>query len=83
MEVELKQCELKVGMYVTILNSKGDNNSFKGDVLKILAVDLPFVVVRCCNSSLTGPITFDIRTYGLKELSPEYVEQALDTTETQ
>ncbi len=93
MGVELQQDDLEVGMYITVLrgrplyeisltgtNQCGEDNSFKGDVLKILAVDLPFVVVRCCNSSLTGPITFDVRMYGLKKLSPEYVNSALNRT---
>lgn len=75
MDVELKQDELKVGMYVTVL--AGKDKSFRGDVLEITAVDLPFIVIRWCNHSVTNPIVLDTRIYSLKKLSPEYIKQAM------
>ena len=59
-----------------------EDHRYKGDVLKITAVDLPFVVVEHCGGIFETPSTFDLRDGWQfkklsKELSKEYIEAAL------
>lgn len=50
------------------------DNSYKGDILKVTAVDLPFVVVeRIYGFSFGSPLTLDTRRVKLMELSPEFI----------
>jgi hypothetical protein len=48
--------------------------SWCGDVLKVLAVDLPYVAVQSINETwMASAIQLDTRRVKLMELSPEYV----------
>lgn len=56
-----------------------EDNSFKGDVLEIKAVDLPFIIVKVLsNGILKKPIKMDTRRVDLMELSNEYVAALLN-----
>lgn len=85
--------ELKVGMNVTVMSWKQregldfdgfgvktityTDRSYVGDVLRVEAIDLPFIVVTTSSHSilLRGvPIKLDTREVLLKELADAYVE---------
>ena len=51
-----------------------EDNSFKGDVLEVLAVDLPYIAVKHHDRLYSHPTSFDIRKWSFKKLSKEYVE---------
>jgi hypothetical protein len=48
-----------------------EDRSYQGDVLKVLAVDLPFIAAQW--DTFSHPIKLDTRKFGLRKLSPEYV----------
>lgn len=49
-----------------------EDHSWQGDVLQIIAIDLPFVAVNACKHN--WPLKFDIRRgWIFKELSKEYI----------
>lgn len=53
-----------------------EDNSFKGDVLQITAIQLPYIVTKHCSELLKNPITFDLREWQFIKLTPKYVEAA-------
>ena len=84
--------ELTRGMYVTVLDwhtyehTDGGvifktimDRSYCGDVLEVMAVDLPYIVVKMDKYKSTT--TLDTRRVSFKELSEEYVK-ALQTATT-
>lgn len=90
MSTLLAEDDMQVGMYVTVhtgaaLYGPGcrEDNSYKGDVLQIVALCLPNVVVRrladACGYRDENPETFslDIRRWKLSRLSKKYVRAML------
>ena len=79
--------DFRVGLYVTIVKgeikqSPGyfecEDHSYQGEVLLILAIDLPFIVVRFPQRPEFPPGTFDIRQgWQFKKLSDEFVAAVL------
>lgn len=67
--------ELKVDQYITIHSWNNGDHSWVGEVLKVKAVQLPFIaVIEHQNHNDGGFISLDTRLLTLMELSPEYVE---------
>lgn len=63
-----------------MLTITGDDNSWKGDVLQITAIDFPYIVANI----LTGYKTthhFDLRMQEFKKLSKNYVDALLKAGE--
>lgn len=58
------------------------DNSYKGDVLRVDSVCLPFVVVENLTGWGGGPIRLDTRRVSLMELSGDYVAAALRKSRT-
>jgi hypothetical protein len=76
----MQTSELKIGQKVTVLSwvfPDGDN-SYKGDVLEIKAIDLPFIVVENMSDGWGQTLKFDTRQVNFKELSGDYVKAALN-----
>jgi hypothetical protein len=83
--------ELAVGQFVTVLEWEPivhepdgmftttktvyRDNSYKGDVLKVAAIDLPFLIVdrQSKYEFERNAIKLDTRRVSLMELSPEYI----------
>lgn len=63
--------------YFTTTTRTIRDNSYKGDVLEVQAVDLPFIVVKN-HTGYSGerPITLDTRRVTLMELSRDFIEAA-------
>jgi len=69
-EVEmLRPQELASGMPVTVVD--GPDRSYRGDVLRVVAVDLPFVALR--HPEYRQRLVLDTREWGFKALSAEFV----------
>ena len=72
----LRPADLQVGAHVTVAScSDPEDRSFHGDVLCVMAIDLPYVVVEwenrgvgMCHSRL------DTRRYRLMYITPEYAD---------
>lgn len=65
---------LRVGMMITLLEwTSHKDNSYKGDVMKVIDVSLPFVSLKR-DCGLVSTINLDTRNVILAELSAEYVE---------
>lgn len=62
--------DIAMGMTQTVVTQ---DNSYKGDVLRVTAVDLPFIVTEQEYGYSHGPIDLDTRRVSLMELSPAYV----------
>jgi hypothetical protein len=81
--------EITVGMVLTVLEwepiirepdgiftttrTEVRDNSWKGDILDVEAVQLPFIVVRERGGCPTRGITLDTRRVTLMELTPEFI----------
>jgi hypothetical protein len=69
---------LKVGDSVTVLERRDRDRSYIGEVFRVLAIDLPFVVVTtvaCRYGRLENYKTsFDVRQITLGSVTPEYVK---------
>ena len=71
--------EIRTGQTLTALrNRKSNDSSWVGSVLEVLAVDLPFVVVRETASRYGAgmgkrPFCIDTREYELATISSDYV----------
>ena len=76
---ELKVEELEVGQFVTVFKgatySNGtEDNSFKGDVLEVKAIDIPFAVFKR-HHQMTNTFTLDTRQgWTFTALTKEYVD---------
>lgn len=57
------------------------DRSYFGDILKIVAVDPPFVAAKPVSGVIDKVINFDIRQVKFKKLSEEYVEAILEGEE--
>ena len=58
-------------------NDKQEDKSYQGDVLQVLAIDLPFIVVVYVGRTMFGKemkAHIDTREFKIKRLSKEYVE---------
>lgn len=58
------------------------DRSFCGDVCEVMAVDLPYIIIRRLGETLDcfkKPTKIDTRECTLKELSPEYVTAMLSS----
>jgi hypothetical protein len=66
---------LEIGMWVTIESHKNGNpdRSYRGDPLKIVSINHPYIVVRTLNR-LFGAVSLDTREVNLMLLSKDYVE---------
>jgi hypothetical protein len=66
---------IEIGMWVTIESWKNGNvdRSYKGDPLKIISIDLPYIVVKTLNRLLHA-VSLDTREVNLMILSKDYVE---------
>jgi hypothetical protein len=66
---------LEIGMWVTIESCKNGNpdRSYRGDPLKIVAINHPYIVVKTLNP-LFRAISLDTREVNLMLLSKDYVE---------
>lgn len=53
------------------------DRSWVGDVLEVMAVDLPFIVVEHRSASGYNPIQLNMDELVLKELSPEFVAASI------
>jgi hypothetical protein len=63
---------------VTVINDR----SWCGNVLEVIAVDLPYIVIRKLDETmecLKAPSRLDTRECSLKELKPEYVKAILSS----
>ena len=85
----LEADDLQVGLYVTIIKGQlrwrttGDeeyeDTSFQGDVMQIMAIDLPFVNVYVLGKVTQISHVFDIRKgWQFKLLSPDFVASTLE-----
>lgn len=70
--------KLTIGQFVTVLNWKRNDNSYKGNVLEIKAINLPFIVIKNLQynegSIFSKPFELDTREVDLIELGKEYVQ---------
>jgi hypothetical protein len=70
------------GMGIGTISTKSkEDQSYKGDVLEITSVDLPFIVVtvkKGLTAFLKRPLVLDTREVELKRLSEEFVKAALE-----
>lgn len=84
MTTPLSTHSLVKGLYVTVLNWTPHDNSYKGDVLEIEAVDLPFVICKRHTGNWSGekPISLDTRNVSLTLLSQDFVDAALGRGKT-
>jgi len=75
---EIKTPEFNLGDLITVDKYLlGNDRSYIGDVLKVLAIDGAFIHVR--NLSFMGLTTvLDTRAYILRHLSPEFVSSVLN-----
>jgi hypothetical protein len=57
-----------------------ESEQCKGEVLRVEAIDLPYVVVSRIeySSKIFGKISFDVRETKFMELSNDYIESKLD-----
>lgn len=73
----MNQCDaLKVGDMVTVLEciDRPSDHSFHGQVLRVEAIDAPFVAFT--SNGICTKLTLDTRRFALMRLSPEYVAAA-------
>lgn len=71
-----------IGQHVTVVSTVRGNNgyedkSYQGDIMTVLAVDLPYIAVEfktgLSSQYGTKSKSLDTRRHTFKELSPEYV----------
>ena len=69
--------DITVGDYITVLEyvCNPSDHSFQGEVLHVIAVDLPYIVVNGMKSH-TQNMHMDIRRWKFKRCSDEYVHAA-------
>jgi hypothetical protein len=70
---------IKKGDFITVLEwLSHQDNSYKGDVLEVQAINLPFIVCkRHTGYSLDKPLNLDMRAVTFAALSREYVDAAI------
>jgi len=66
------------GSIFGVMTTVHRDNSWKGDILDVEAVQLPYVVVRERDGCLSGAITLDTRRVKLMELTPEFIKAATE-----
>ena len=68
--------DLRIGMYVTVLNAPEgkSSSSYKGDILKVLGVAYPYVSIEVCNSKTI--LSFDMREVDILSLNEEFVKNS-------
>lgn len=55
-----------------------EDNSYKGDVLKIIAIQLPYIVLEnLSNGMIDSPINLDLRKWKLMKLNEKYISAML------
>ncbi len=66
---------LKVGDYITVVRWKSlRDNSYCGDVLRVVAIDKPYLVVCCMHGALRGHnISLSLDMVEVKPLTDAYV----------
>jgi hypothetical protein len=73
----IKPENIKEGMTITILeDTKTADRSYIGDIMEVLAVDLPFICVNRTerrSSILNGKLILDTRRYKIKQYSKKFV----------
>ncbi len=72
--INLSEHRIKEGDYITVIRWKTvRDNSYRGDVLKIIAINKPFIVVQATHGGLKGyPISLCLDMVDIKKLSDEY-----------
>lgn len=85
MSTELKQNDLEVGMYVTVTGATGtatkEDNSWKGSVLQILAINLPYIAINHYQYPTLPPASLDTRKWKIMKLTDDYVKAMLKKSE--
>jgi uncharacterized protein involved in tellurium resistance len=68
--------QIKVGQWLTVLNWKpDDDHSYKGDILHVKAIDLPYVaVVECLAGKKSWIVVLDTRRVDFMELDQNYIK---------
>ncbi len=91
----LQPDDLEIGMCITVLRGKlesvhgfpgsgrvslKERTNYKGKVLEVVAIDLPFIVVNLYQSGMRKPIKkdFNVGEVLFKKLSQEYVDALLN-----
>lgn len=66
--------DMNVGDYITVTRCLySDDRSYKGDVLRVELVELPFILVHADEIRMSG-IKLDVREWDFMRLSKEYVD---------
>lgn len=90
----LQPDDLEIGMCITVLRGKlesvggfsgsgrvslKERTTYKGKLLEVIAIDLPFIVVNYHNFGLRKPLkrSFNVGEVLFKKLSQEYVDALL------
>jgi len=76
----IKLDDLKVGNVVTVLNwLSHKDNSYKGDLLKIIAINIPFISVKeiLHHDSWKQGLVLDTRCVELSLLSDDFVKKTI------
>lgn len=71
----------QIGNILSLLGTQTiirENDHCKGDVLRIEAIDLPFIVTSNVNHPVLGSNSWDIREVEFMELSNKYIEAKLE-----
>ena len=90
MKRKLEMDDIRVGMYVTILKGEieekvipgpvgpkvisREKKYYNGNVLEILALDLPYMVVMVHDRLRSRQDSIDLRRVEIMSLSPEYIQ---------
>lgn len=75
----IKPTEIKIGMVLTGIDSIPYSNgvkdrSFHGDLVEVLAVDLPYIIVRYIDRWSEWKTKVDTRVFTMAVPSVEYIE---------
>jgi len=71
--------DLEVGMFVTVLEWHDDDQSYVGEVLKVMAIDAPFVAAN--RAGETECVDLDTRKLRLAQVSDEYAKAMLSAVQ--